>query len=310
MTTTGEINLLIRSTPLVEGESGDLINVTPEAAQWLYTGLRVRRLAEGEVFEDDTGRDEVAFVMLGGRCRIQTFDQSWELGERQDVFSGQPWALYLPLGTSYRLTALTPCEVALCSARASTSHPPRLIRANDVEVEIRGAGNAARQINHIVKPEFPADRLLVVEVFTPSGNWSSYPPHKHDVSNLPAEADLEEIYYYRIAPPDGFAFQRLYTADGRTDLCWAVGDGDLLLVPEGYHVFAVAHGYTGYYLNVLAGNESIRTMQPSDDPTLAWVRSTWRDDMNDGATSWRDIDARINRGAGTTGQAPGNRRKD
>ena len=298
MSTTGEINLLIRSTPLVEGESGDLINVTPEAAQWLHTGLRVRRLAEGEVWQDETGRDEVAIVMLGGRCRVQTFDQSWEIGERRSVFDGPPWALYLPIGTSYRVSALSPCEVAICGARATDAHPPRLIRPEDVDVEIRGAGNAARQINHIVKPDFPAHRLLVVEVFTPSGNWSSYPPHKHDVSDLPRESDLEEIYYYRIEPTDGFAFQRLYTADGRTDLCWAIRDGDLLLVPEGYHVFAVAHGYTGYYLNVLAGDETIRTMQPSDDPTLAWVRGTWQEAMNDGARSWQEIDARINRGAG------------
>jgi 5-deoxy-glucuronate isomerase len=299
MSAIGDINLLIRSTPLVEGESGDLINVTPEAAQWLYTGLRVRRLAEGEVWDDETGRDEVAFVTLSGRCRVQTFDQSWEIGERQSVFDGQPWALYLPIGTSYRLTALTSCEVAVCSARAEEPLRPKLIGPVDVEVEIRGAGNAARQINHIVKPEFPAHRLLVVEVFTPSGNWSSYPPHKHDVSNMPAEADLEEIYYYRIEPNDGFAFQRLYTADGRTDLCWAIRDGDLLLVPEGYHVFAVAHGYTGYYLNVLAGNEAVRTMQPSDDPTLGWVRGTWQEEMNEGARSWREIDERINRGAGS-----------
>ncbi len=138
----------------------------------------------------------------------------------------------------------------------------------------------------------------MVEVFTPNGNWSSYPPHKHDVSNLPAEADLEEIYYYRIDPDDGFAFQRLHTADNRMDHAWVIRDGDLLLVPEGYHTFAVAHGYTGYYLNILAGNERIRTMQPSDDPTLAWVRSTWTEEQNEGARSWRDIDARINRGAG------------
>ncbi len=139
-------------------------------------------------------------------------------------------------------------------------------------MEIRGAGNAARQINHIIEPSFEADRLLVVEVFTPSGNWSSYPPHKHDVHDMPREADLEEIYYYRIDPPDGFGLQRLYTADGQTDAAFVIHDGDLLLVPEGYHVFAVAQGYTGYYLNVLAGDEPVRTMQPSDDPAYAWVR--------------------------------------
>jgi 5-deoxy-glucuronate isomerase len=173
-----------------------------------------------------------------------------------------------------------------------------LIRPEDVAVEIRGAGNACRQINHIVKPDFPAHRLLVVEVFTPSGNWSSYPPHKHDVSNLPAEADLEEIYYYRVEPPDGFGLQRLYTADRAIDEAYVIHDGDLLLVPEGYHAFAIAQGYTGYYLNVLAGNEAIRTMQPSDDPRYAWVRSTWTPDLVAGLATWRDIEENVNRGAG------------
>ncbi len=292
-----EINLLIRSAEMADG-SGDLIRVTPEAAQWEYTGLHVRRMDAGESWSEATEHDEVTIVMLGGRCRVKTGSNTWELGERATIFDGQPWALYLPIGTEFTVDALTPAEVAVCSARAEEHHPPALIRPEDVAVEIRGAGNAARQINHIITPDFPAHRLLVVEVFTPSGNWSSFPPHKHDVSNLPAESDLEEIYYYRIAPDDGFAFQRLHTADGRMDQAWVIRDGDLLLVPEGFHTFAVAHGYTGYYLNVLAGNEAVRTMQPSDDPTLAWVRATWTDEQNAGATSWRDIDARINRGAG------------
>lgn len=293
----GDINLLIRSAEMADG-AGDLIVVTPEAANWEYTGLHVRRMAAGELWDDETGHDEVAIVMLSGRCRVTCGEDTWELGERAKIFEGQPWALYLPIASAFRLEALTDVEVAVCSARAEERHPPRLIRPEDVLVEIRGAGNAARQINHIVAPAFPAHRLLVVEVFTPSGNWSSYPPHKHDVSDLPAEADLEEIYYYRLDPDDGFAFQRLHTADGRMDQAWVIRDGDLLLVPEGYHTFAVAHGYTGYYLNILAGAEAVRTMQPSDDPSLAWVRATWTDEQNDGATGWRDIDARINRGAG------------
>jgi 5-deoxy-glucuronate isomerase len=272
--------------------------VTPETAGWEYTGLRVRKMAMGERWAGDTGADEVAIVLLGGRCRIEGAGGAWEIGERPHIFAGKPWALYLPPQTSYEITALTELELAVCATRAEQSYPPRLIRPGDVEVEIRGAGNAARQINHIVKPGFPAHRLLVVEVFTPSGNWSSYPPHKHDVSNLPDEADLEEIYYYRIEPDEGFGLQRLYTADGRIDQAYVIRDGDLLLVPEGYHVFAVAQGYTGYCLNILAGNEPVRTMQPSDDPAFAWVRKTWTPEMNEGAGSWWEIDRRVNRGAG------------
>lgn len=296
----GELNLLIRSAGLND-QPGDLIHVTPEGAHWQYTGLHVRRMQAGEVWSDSTDLNEVAIVLLGGRCRIEAGSDSWELGDRATVFDGQPWALYLPIDQAFTISALTGAEVAICKARAEEKHPAVLITPDDVQVEIRGAGNAARQINHIIKPEFPAHRLLVVEVFTPSGNWSSYPPHKHDVSNLPAEADLEEIYYYRLDPADGFAFQRLHTADARMDNAWVIRDGDLLLVPEGYHTFAVAHGYTGYYLNVLAGDETIRTMQPSDDPTLAWVRGTWSEEQNAGAKNWREIAQRINRGAGVRG---------
>jgi 5-deoxy-glucuronate isomerase len=294
---TAAADLLLTSNG-PDSSDGDLILVTPESAAWEYTGLRVRALGAGQSWAGSTGPDEVALVLLGGRCRVTAAGESWEIGERAHVFAGKPWAVYLPHHTDFDILALTSLEIAVCATRAEDAYPPKLIRPDDVEVEIRGAGNAARQINHIVKPDFPAHRLLVVEVFTPSGNWSSYPPHKHDVSNLPAEADLEEIYYYRISPPDGFGLQRLYTPDGRIDQAYVIHDGDLLLVPEGYHVFAVAQGYTGYYLNVLAGDEAIRTMQPSDDPAYAWVRQTWTSDQNEGATSWRDIERRVNRGAG------------
>ena len=294
---TSAVDLLLRSNRLSAG-SGELIAVTPESAGWDYTGLHVLALSAGERWASSTGADEVALVLLGGRCRVLASSGDWTIGARENVFSGKPWALYLPHHTEYEVVASTNLELAVCATRAEETYPPRLIRPEDVDVEIRGAGNAARQINHIVKPDFPAHRLLVVEVFTPSGNWSSYPPHKHDVSNLPHEADLEEIYYYRIAPDDGFGLQRLYTPDGRIDQAYVIHDGDLLLVPEGYHVFAVAQGYTGYYLNILAGNEPVRTMQPADDPAYAWVRKTWATEMNEGASSWRDIDRRVNRGAG------------
>jgi 5-deoxy-glucuronate isomerase len=259
------------------------------------------KLRVGERWSRETGADEVALVPLGGRCTVAAEGQVWTIGERRNPFSGQPWAVYLPRDSAYEVTAETPLELAVCAARADRRLTPKLITPQDIKVEIRGAGNAARQINHIIEPSFPADRLLVVEVFTPSGNWSSYPPHKHDVHDMPREADLEEIYYYRIGPPDGFGLQRLHTADGAIDAAYVIHDGDLLLVPEGYHTFAVAQGYTGYYLNVLAGDEPVRTMQPSDDPSLAWVRDTWTDDLNEGLTSWQDIAERINGPAGRRG---------
>ncbi|MGH2615517.1 MAG: 5-deoxy-glucuronate isomerase [Thermomicrobiales bacterium] len=293
--------LLLRSNDL-HGGSGTLIEVDVESAGWQFTGLTVRRMSSGEAWTRSTGPDEVALVPLGGRCSVAADGQSWTIGDRDRPFTGQPWALYLPCDSEFEVIAETPLELAVCAARAERKLEPMLITPEDVKVEIRGAGNAARQINHIIEPSFDADRLLVVEVFTPSGNWSSYPPHKHDVHDMPREADLEEIYYYRIDPADGFGLQRLYTADGQTDAAYVIHDGDLLLVPEGYHAFAVAQGYTGYYLNVLAGDEPVRTMQPSDDPAYAWVRETWSDDLNEGLTSWRDIAERVN---GPAGRLPG-----
>jgi 5-deoxy-glucuronate isomerase len=294
---TNPEELLLHSHP-VSGKDHDLIRVTSESAQWEYIGLNVRRLIPGETWEFALEEVEAGIVVLSGRCTVAACNSTWTLGERESIFQGKPWALYVPILSNGTITVDTDCEIAFCTSKAEQPFPPRLIKPDDVEVEIRGAGNACRQINHIIKPEFPAHRLLIVEVFTPSGNWSSYPPHKHDVSDLPREADLEEIYYYRIDPNDGFGLQRLHTADGRIDQAYVIHDGDLLLVPEGYHTFAVAHGYTGYYLNILAGNESIRTMQPSDDPRYAWVRSTWTDELVEGLSSWRDIEQRVNQGAG------------
>lgn len=292
--------LLLKSNDL-RGGSGVLIDVDIERAGWEYTGLTVVRLATGEAWTRSTGLDEVGLVPLGGRCSVTAEGQTWTIGERSSPFAGPPWALYLPRESVFEVIAESPLELAVTAARAERRLPPKLVTPRDVRVEIRGAGNAARQINHIIEPSFEADRLLVVEVFTPSGNWSSYPPHKHDVHDMPHEADLEEIYYYRIDGPEGFGLQRLHTADGQIDAAFVIHDGDLLLVPEGYHTFAVAPGYTGYYLNVLAGDEPVRTMQPRDDPAHAWIRQTWSDALNEGLASWRDIDWRINGPAGRRG---------
>ena len=277
---------------------GRLIEVTPESAGWEYVGLVVQVIPPGGTWHYAAEKDELCIVPLRGSATITSGDDEWTVSRPGTVFDGKPTSLYLPVGSTFTAVSDEGAELAVTLSRAEKQFPAKLIEPDDVDVEIRGAGNAARQINHIIKPEFPADKLLVVEVFTPSGNWSSFPPHKHDVSQMPAEADLEEIYYYRINPDDGFGLQRLYFADGSFDHAWVIKDGDLLLVPEGYHAFAVAHGYTGYYLNILAGDEAERTMQPADDPAYAWVRSTWDDSMNEGLSSYQDIDDRINGDAG------------
>jgi 5-deoxy-glucuronate isomerase len=234
-------------------------------------------LRDGESVSRNTGGEEIALVPLGGRCAVDTGGERFELGERASVFEGMPWALYLPRDTEYTVTALGDVEVAVSGALADERLEPRLVTPKDVEIEVRGSGNATRQINHILKPEFPAQRLLVVEVFTPAGNWSSYPPHKHDVDDPPGEVVLEEVYYYRTQsePPGAFAVQRLYSPQYGTDVTETVRDGDIMLVPHGYHTTAAAHGYDLYYLNGLAGDR--RSMASADDPELAWIRPAWAD---------------------------------
>jgi 5-deoxy-glucuronate isomerase len=238
--------------------------------------FNVRRLTAGDHIEQHTGERELGIVLLGGTCSIECEGARWSsIGERANVFDGMPYAAYVPIASTFRITAETPCDLAFCYARAERRYAPRLVAPADVEVEIRGGGNATRQINHIFKPDFPADRLLIVEVYTPGGNWSSYPPHKHDVHNPPEEVRLEEIYYYQIDHPSGYAIQKLYTSDRRIDETLTVRDRELVLVREGYHPVVAAHGYNVYYLNALAG--SARSMAASDDPDYAWIRGTWRD---------------------------------
>lgn len=264
------MNLLMKP----RGDRGEVLRVTPQDAGWEAIGLTVVKLAAGETWSSENTDVEVCLVLFAGRATVACSQATWEnIGGRESVFGGKPYAAYLPLGERYTVTAVTDCEFGVATAKAQAAHPARLITPDDVEVEIRGDGNAKRQINHILKPDFPADRILIVEVFTPSGNWSSYPPHKHDAHAMPQEADLEEIYYYKVDKPEGYAIQKVYTDDRRIDETLTVRDGELVLIPEGYHPVVAPPGYNVYYLNVLAG--SARSMAATDDPAYAWVRGTW-----------------------------------
>ena len=258
------------------GGRGTAMEIEPKSVGFDYLKLQVKRLLAGDTCQAGTDANELGIVGLGGRFDLESSQGSWRgVGLRANVFTGMPWTVYLPIHTDFTLTALTDCDLAFCYCRAESFFPAALIPPTDVRVEVRGGANATRQINHIVTPEFAAHRLLIVEVYTPSGNWSSYPPHKHDVHNPPGEVDLEELYYYRIDRAEGYAIQRIYTRDRRLDETITVHDGDLVLIPEGYHPVVAAHGYNVYYLNVLAG--SARSMAASDDPDYGWVRDTWRE---------------------------------
>ena len=254
------------------------VDVTPESAGWRYLSFATAVLGVEPVQVGDPRR-ELALVVLEGSVSLRMDGTTMDLPGRREVFGGLPSAVYLPAGTSAEATAVGGrAVVAVASAplsgRRGVAVDPVRIGPEDVVVEVRGAGNATRQINHIITPDFPADRLEVVEVFTPSGNWSSWPPHKHDTDDMPREAVLEEIYHYRFRRPRAWGVQRLY--GGSAGGLWAVGDGETMIVRDGYHPFVATHGDDAYYLNALAGD--IRTMACSFDPTLDHVRADW-DDM-------------------------------
>jgi 5-deoxy-glucuronate isomerase len=248
---------------------GTWSRVTPADAGWRYLTFGVERIDGAD--ERETGGEEVAVVLLEGACAVDVEGERFELGPRGGVFESLPWTLYLPRDTAYRLDGVA--QIAIQSAPVERRRDPVLQRPADVDVEIRGAGNATRQINNMIQPGFPAERLLVVEVLTPGGSWSSYPPHKHDEHRPPEEVVLEEVYYYRARAREAFAVQRLYSPERAVDLTLTVRDGDLLLVPYGYHAFTAAPGYDFYYLNALAGDH--HSMAASDDPDLAWIRASW-----------------------------------
>ena len=243
--------------------------VTPVDAGWRYLTFGVERLAGSG--ERETGVEEVAIVLLEGACTVDVEGERFELGPRAGVFASLPWTLYLPRDTAYRLEG--DAELAIQSAPVERRLEPVLQRPDEVDVEVRGAGNATRQINNMIQPGFAAERLLVVEVLTPGGSWSSYPPHKHDEDRPPEEVMLEEVYYYRARAPEAFGVQRLYSPQRSLDLTLTVRAGDLVLVPYGYHAFTAAPGYDFYYLNALAGDR--HSMANSDDPALHWIRESW-----------------------------------
>jgi 5-deoxy-glucuronate isomerase len=251
-----------------------IVEVTPELAGWELITFRVRQLAAGGAWHSATDGDELCLVLLCGTAGVSWDDDAVHvLGPRADVFASYPHACYVPPGHGFRVDAIERCEIAECRAPGSRGLRPAVLGPQDCGYEIRGGGNASRQIVDILPPSFAADRLLICEVYTPGGNWSSYPPHKHDVDDPPREVDLEETYYFRMRDPQGYGFQRLYTADGRSDETYTVEHNDVLLIREGYHPFVTAYGYDAYYLNVLAGAR--RSMAASDDPRYAALRQSW-----------------------------------
>jgi 5-deoxy-glucuronate isomerase len=280
---------------LADGD--DPVLLTPDEAGWQYTGLRVLRLHPGEPRILETGECEAFVLPTTGGCTVEVIGgPAFDLRGRSSVFDRVSDFCYLPNQTRARLHSPSGAEVALPMARCERRLEPRYGPAEDVPVEMRGAGNATRQVTNFGVPGVweQADKLNACELITPDGNWSSYPPHKHDDTE-PCEVQNEEIYFFKIdGGPEGFGLHRTYTADGKIDENVVVRDGDVFLVPRGYHGPCVAApGYPMYYLNVLAGPGAERSMAFCDDPAHAWVRASWDGRPTDPRCPWTDAEGRV-----------------
>ena len=272
------------------------VDITPQTAGWQYVSFAVYQLTRGQTLRGAAHGRETAVVVLSGTGKAELNGQSvGQLGERLSVFENTAAsALYLSEDASYQVECTSDgMEIAVASAPSTHQHlPARVIRPEDVSVEIRGEGNTQRRVQHILDTDQEAERLIVVEVITPAGNWSTFPPHKHDTENPPHEAYLEETYYHHVQPADGFAFQRVYNYEG-FDETVAVHDEDLVLVPKGYHVVSAAPGCDLYYLNIMAGPHRAwhyqvdpafqRLLPPSGKITGSIVRPSRGKEGNGGA---------------------------
>jgi 5-deoxy-glucuronate isomerase len=254
------------------GQSGQIHHITPQNAGWSYVGFDVYRLAPGEVAQGSCGAREVIIVVVEGKAHLQGGGRDFGLtGARMSPFERTaPHCIYLPNGSDWAASATTVCTIAVCSAPGKGGHVAQVIGPAGIALTPRGKGTNTRYINNIAMEDRDvADSLLVTEVFTPAGHWSSYPPHRHDEDDYPRMTYLEETYYHRINPAQGYGHQRVFTEDGTLDETMSVADHDVVLVPRGHHPCAAPHGYEMYYLNVMAG--PLRKWRFQNHPDHDWI---------------------------------------
>jgi 5-deoxy-glucuronate isomerase len=261
-------NLLCKPT----ATRGKVHDITPASAGWGYVGFGLYHLEPGDIASEATGETEVILVLVEGKAKIEAAGQDWgEMGERMDVFEKTPpHCLYVPNGESWSAIATTRCTLAVCAAPGKGTHKAQRLGPDGIELTQRGKGQNTRYINNIaMEGRVVCDSLLVTEVYTPNGNWSSYPSHRHDEDRFPEITYLEETYYHRLNPAQGFGIQRVYTEDGSLDETMAIKNGDVVLVPRGHHPCSAPYGYEMYYLNVMAGPR--RNWRFIPDPDHSWI---------------------------------------
>lgn len=252
-------------------EQGCIQKITPESAGWEYVSFAVYQLSAGQQLSLATQGLETCLVLVTGKANVATNEASFDdIGERMSVFEQKaPFSVYVPANDQFTVTATTDLELAVCQAPGEGLYPARLITPDMCGYETRGQGANTRHVCNICFGNMEAEKLLVCEVMTPGGNWSSYPPHKHDRDMAPAETQLEETYYHQLNPSQGFVFQRVYNDDRSLDETMAAEHKDVVMVPEGYHPVGAPHGYDSYYLNVMAGPS--REWIFHNDPDHEWI---------------------------------------
>jgi 5-deoxy-glucuronate isomerase len=268
---------------LAKPEKGNGIyqSVLKEETGWQFLNFQARLMKKGESWSANTDGNEYAIILLGGNYSVKSDKGNWEtVNGRKDVFSGIAHSLYLPRNSQFELTAQSDeLDIAYGWCETDQDHPACFKGPEEAAIEIRGGDNATRQINSLIQPGFDCHRLVSVEVYTPSGNWSSFPAHKHDTRKVDAygsvvEACLEETYFYKIDKPQGFAIQQVYNDDRSLDEIAVARNNDIVLVPEGYHPVAAGHGYNVYYLNFLTGSDQL--LANTDDPDHKWIYDSWK----------------------------------
>lgn len=256
------------------GTQGHVHAITPATAGWSYVGFDLYRLQPGDLATQETGQREAILVLVEGKAQCSAGGQEFgELGDRMDVFEKTPpHCFYVPPNSSWQTIATTPCTLAVCTAPGTGNHLAQNIGPAGITLSERGTGTNLRYINNIAMEDRDvADSLLVTEVFTPAGHWSSYPPHRHDEDDYPRMTYLEETYYHRLKPAQGFGIQRVFTEDGTMDETIAVSNHDVVLVPRGHHPCGAPYGYEMYYLNVMAG--PLRKWRFKNHPDHDWIVS-------------------------------------
>ncbi len=269
--------LLMKSSQAKEGIYQEIL---AEDAGWEFLNFNARILKKGQVWKGFTGENEYGIILLSGDYSVKTDQGNWKTKNgRKHVFDGIAHTLYLSRNTEFELTAESEIlDIALGWCETTEDHPAQFKEPTKSVIEIRGGDNATRQINSLIEPGFDCQRLVSVEVYTPSGNWSSFPAHKHDERILDndgnlIEARLEETYFYKTDKPQGYAIQQIYTGDRSLDEIAVARNNDVVMVPKGYHPVVAGHGYNIYYLNFLTGSD--QSLANTNDPDHEWIYDSW-----------------------------------